>query len=134
MNRPPLDQSIVFLKTGDLEITRHFYEQVCGLELVLNQETCHIFQLCSTGFLGFCHSKTEIIRPEATIITLVTSEVESWHAHLRDQGCWLDGDPRVNPQYQILHFYTRDPNGYSVEVQKFLDPRWRAAEQVGPSR
>ena len=36
--------------------------------------------------------------------------------------------PALNPEYGIYHCFLRDPNGYLVEIQRFLDPSWAGAE------
>ena len=33
-------------------------------------------------------------------------------------------EPVMNATYNIYHFFMRDPDGYLVEIQRFLDPNW----------
>jgi hypothetical protein len=32
--------------------------------------------------------------------------------------------PATNEQYKIYHAFLRDPNGYLLEIQRFLDADW----------
>ncbi|MGD2105114.1 MAG: VOC family protein, partial [Anaerolineae bacterium] len=54
MSRPPIQQYTTFLYTRDLAATAHFYEDLMGLQLVLDQEDCRIYSIVERAFLGFC--------------------------------------------------------------------------------
>lgn len=115
---------ITFLPTADLDSTRIFYQDSLGLPLRLDQGTCLIFQITPESHIGFCSGLKPVDQPNEIIVTLVTDEVDSFHNHLSSKSVETDGPPRLNEKFQIHHFFTKDPNGYRVEVQKFLDPRW----------
>jgi catechol 2,3-dioxygenase-like lactoylglutathione lyase family enzyme len=36
----------------------------------------------------------------------------------------IEKRPTMNTTYNIYHFFMRDPDGYLVEIQRFLDPAW----------
>ena len=38
----------------------------------------------------------------------------------------LEGSHRRNERFDIYNFFARDPDGYLVEIQRFLDPAWPA--------
>ena len=122
MNRN-IDSQIVFLATNDLQMTAAFYEETLGLTLALDQGKCRIYRVADKAFLGFC-SKDEIPGGDGVIITLVTQDVDEWYQLLQDRGVKFEKEPAYNPEYQIYHFFLRDPNGYLVEIQRFEDPRW----------
>jgi len=128
MSHPPIDQQITFLYTRDLKTTAHFYEQIMELPLVLDQGTCLIFQLTENSFLGFCEQAGALgavtEEPAGVIFTLVTEKVDLWHQLLSNKGVAFESLPRLNPQYNIYHCFFRDPNGYLIEIQKFLSPSW----------
>mgnify|MGYP002624441540 CR=1 FL=1 len=117
-------ESIIFLPTDDLARTQAFYEGVLGFDLRLDQGTCHIYRLSGEAHIGFCTGLKRISPADSVIVTIVTANVDEVHARLTEQGVQVDGMPRVNDQFQIYHFFAMDPNGYRVEVQSFLDPRW----------
>ena len=84
MTHPPIDSQITFLYTHDLAQTAHFYEDIMGLQLKLDQGTCRIYQISPDSYLGFCRradstpSSVESDLPPA-ILTIVTSYVDEWH-------------------------------------------------------
>jgi catechol 2,3-dioxygenase-like lactoylglutathione lyase family enzyme len=127
MIHPPIEQQITFLYTNDLEATSHFYEEVMGLPLALDQGSCRIYRVGADSFLGFCQRETVSDPSSDVILTLVTPEVDRWHSFLSEQGIAFEKPPALNPRYNIYHCFLRDPNGYLIEIQRFLDPAWASA-------
>ncbi len=119
-------EGITFLPTADLQATHAFYAEVLGLELALDQGTCRIYRVVGQSFWGFC-LRAAPVAPEQVVLTLCSDDVEAWHRRLEEIGIATDGPPRINPKYGIQHFYARDPNGYRIEVQRFLDPDWHGS-------
>lgn len=115
------EQFISFYPTKDLTATRAFYEGVLGLKLARDQGTCLIFQVTETAFFGFCSHFSPLVSP-SFMITLVLDDVDAIYQSLLEKQVKLEGPPSLNETYQIYHFFARDPNGYKVEVQRFLDP------------
>lgn len=123
MNRPELTQQVTFLHTADLAETAVFYQTILGLKQVLDQGKCQIFQVGSDAFIGFCEH-FEGANPEGVILTLVSDQVDEWHDYLVAQNIPIEKPPTLNETFNIYHIFVRDPNGYLVEIQRFLDPTW----------
>lgn len=109
---------ITFLDTTDLVSTAKFYEEVLGLRLAVDQGRCRIYAVTDSAFLGFCQRDRAEPR-EGVILTLVTEDVDEFAGRLSALGAVLEKGPEYNPEYDIYHFFVRDPNGYKVEVQRF---------------
>jgi catechol 2,3-dioxygenase-like lactoylglutathione lyase family enzyme len=122
----PFDQQVTFLYTADLEATAGFYETTLGLPLVLDQGSCRIYCVAENAFVGFCSHRSAGRREDTTgvVLTLVTDEVDGWYDRLRAQGVSFEKAPALNPRFNIYHCFLRDPNGYLIEIQRFLDPVW----------
>jgi catechol 2,3-dioxygenase-like lactoylglutathione lyase family enzyme len=119
-----VDQQITFFYTRDLATTVDFYERIVGFPLVVNQGDCRIYRVTSGAYLGFCQRAEAPPEPRGVLFTLVTEDVDGWYAHLRGQGVPFDKAPALNERYGIYHCFARDPNGYLIEIQRFLDPDW----------
>ena len=128
MHYPSIEQQITFLYTQDLNTTARFYEELLGLQLKLDQGSCKIYTITQTSFLGFCQRETAQIENSgnstSVILTLVTHEVDEWFSLLQSHDVKIEKHPAVNPEYNIYHCFLRDPNGYLIEIQEFLDPSW----------
>ena len=128
MTHPPIDQQIIFLYTHDLEETARFYEEVLGLTLVVDQGDCRIYCASQEAYIGFCRRVSAPLEPGGLILTLVTSQVDEWHAYLSQRGVVFEKPPALNEKYNIYHCFLRDPNGYLIEIQRFCDPAWTEPE------
>lgn len=124
----PFDQYVTFLYTSDLATTALFYESMLELPLALDQVSCRIYRVSADGFLGFCARQGA--QPTGVIMTFVTQDVDGWYARLRAQGIVFEKAPAFNPDYNIYHCFLRDPNGYLLEIQRFLDPAWPASSAL----
>lgn len=114
---------ITFCVTHDLKTTARFYEDILGLRLALDQGKCRIYGVAGGAYLGFCERETDY-STDGIILTLVTDDVDGWYEDLSSRGIEIEHEPRLNPDYEIYHFFLRDPNGYLLEIQRFEDPRW----------
>lgn len=124
MSHPKIDQQVTFIFTSDLKKTAHFYEEILGFELILDQGACRIYRICRDGFLGFCERKESSAESVGVIYTFVTTEVDGWFKFLIEKGVEVEKPPTHNSTYNIYHLFFKDPNGYLFEVQEFLDPAW----------
>jgi catechol 2,3-dioxygenase-like lactoylglutathione lyase family enzyme len=124
-HHPPIDQQITFLYTDDLAKTTVFYEEVLGLELALDQGICRIYRVSDSACVGICQRENVPADKTSVIFTLITDQVDEWYTYLQDNGVTFEKNPIENPKYQIYHCFLRDPNGYLIEIQKFLGPRWK---------
>jgi catechol 2,3-dioxygenase-like lactoylglutathione lyase family enzyme len=115
------DGMVTFLHTDDLARTHKFYTGVLGLDLYIDQGACRIYQVTQDSYVGFC-SHFEPADPDGVIITLLTDDVDGVYERLsEDPAANPEEPPKENPEFNIYHFFVADPNGYKVEVQKFLD-------------
>lgn len=118
-----IQSAITFLKTHDLDATSAFYTGILGMPLVLDQGACRIFAITGEAYIGFCQTEGST-GSEEVIFTLVLEDVDSACDRLEAQGVTIEVRPRHNPQYGIYQMFIRDPNGYRIEIQRFLDPDW----------
>ena len=125
------DQQVTFLYVKDLEKSARFYGETLALTLVLDQGPARIYRVGSgTAFLGICLSSAVQQAPPpdraplGVIVTFVTDDVDGNYEELRAKGVQFETVPTVNATYKIYNCFFRDPDGYLLEIQKFLDPHW----------
>ena len=117
------DQQITFLSVSDLERSSVFYRATLGLDLILDQGDCRIFEVTPTAYVGLC-ARPDGVDPAGIIVTLVTDEVDAWHERLTHAGAKCERPPTHNEKYRLYQAFYRDPDGYLIEIQQFLDPAW----------
>lgn len=118
------DSMITFCRTKDMEETHRFYNGLLELPMALDQGRCRIYRVSSGGFIGFCEG-TEPDPENTVMITLVTDDVDGWFARIASKGHPVIKAPAMNSEFRIYHCFVRDPSGYTVEIQRFEDPRWK---------
>ncbi|UPY37913.1 VOC family protein [Sediminicoccus sp. KRV36] len=130
--RPPLDQQVTFLYADDAEACWRFYEEMLELPLVQDQGSVRIYSLDgSRAFLGVCRARGPRASEDPRVVggvvfTLVSRDVEGWHAFLAAKGVTLPMAPTYSEAYRITHFFFKDPAGYTIEIQRFERPDWPA--------
>lgn len=117
------DQQVTFLLVADLEASSRFYGDTLELEQVMDQGDCRIYRITDTAFIGICERKDQP-DPGSILITLVTDDVDGRHEELMAAGAICEKEPGINTKYNLYHAFYRDPDGFLVEVQRFLDPAW----------
>ena len=117
------DQQVTFLIVADLATSSRFYGEKLGLDMVLDQGDCHIYRTTSTAFIGICE-RADRAEPGSVLVTLVTDDVDETHASLTTAGVPCERPPQLNETYNVYHAFYRDPDGFLIEVQRFLDPKW----------
>lgn len=120
-------EQIVFVYVQDLEPADRFYGGVLGLDLVLDQGGCLIYQVAGSAYLGIC-DRPERAGIEGSLVTLVTGDVDEWFERLVNAGAEIIRPPQHSAEYQIYNFFARDPDGNRLEIQRFDDESWKVAE------
>jgi catechol 2,3-dioxygenase-like lactoylglutathione lyase family enzyme len=115
------DSFIGFYPCRDLQRTARFYKAL-GLEVARDQGTCLIFRVAQGGYLGFCQHEAALPEHPGLILTFVLDDVDGVYERLRSHGIPTEAPPRENARFGIYHFFARDPDGYRLEVQRFLEP------------
>lgn len=112
---------ILFLGTDDLKETDKFYRNVLGLKLYKDQKTCMIYRISEGAAIGFCTHIKKTVEEKSPIITLIVEDVDEVYEEILAKGLEIEDKPRENEKFNIYHFFLKDNNGYTVEIQKFLE-------------
>ncbi|WP_376098744.1 VOC family protein [Roseomonas sp. CCTCC AB2023176] len=124
MPRPPIEQSVTFLYSDDLEAHAAFYRDVLELEQVLDQGVCRIFRVSGTSFLGVCNLPHRPRGTQGVMFTFLCEDVEAMYRDLLDKGVTFDGPPDMSGGRTVYSAFFHDPVGYMLEIQEFRDPDW----------
>ncbi|SRR6056297_1033929 len=115
------DGLIAFYGTDNLEKTHKFYSGLLELKLYKDQGKCKIYEVPNGGKIGFCEHLDNCVGENGPIITFIAKDVDMVYAHIASSGYKIPPLPEVNEEFQIYHFFAEDPNGYKIEIQKFID-------------
>jgi catechol 2,3-dioxygenase-like lactoylglutathione lyase family enzyme len=131
MDPAPFEQQVTFLYVRDAEASFRFYGETLELPLVLDQGAARIYRVgAGDAFLGVCQASAVQQPPPpdraplGVIVTFVAPDVDGWYRRLLAKGVKFEKAPAANETYRIYNCFFRDPDGYLLEIQRFLDPAW----------
>jgi predicted enzyme related to lactoylglutathione lyase len=113
---------ISWVYTQDLDSTAYFYADVLGLECTRDQGTARIFATGDHAWIGICQAFADrVVEPKGGMISIISDDVDAWYQRLVDIGLSIDQTPHRLEQFGIYTFRVKDPNGYLIEFQQFVD-------------
>ena len=125
MDQPLFNQQVTFIYTTDLAVGSAFLAEKLGLELVLNQnDTCHIYKVTETSFLGICINRAPPENPGVTY-SFVSGDVDAAYEILRGRGVEFEAPPAYSERFKVYSAFFRCPENYRFELQAFRDPAWK---------
>jgi len=114
---------ITLLYFRNVEKAYHFYEEVLCLTLRIDQGYGRIYQVSGNALLGVMDEKRGFLQSgsgKSVMISLITDEVDEWYERLQEKGVKLLSKPLTKEEIGIRSFLFEDPEGYILEIQKFL--------------
>ena len=120
---PTIDAQVTFLYTHDLDSTTPFYSDTLGLQLAYEQPSARFYYVGPSSFIGIVFARPgRYVEPKGVVFTLLTSDVDGWYQYLTNRGATPLGPPKLGQS--AYTFFIQDPNGYLIEFQQFVDPKW----------
>ena len=127
MTRPPITQQVTFIYTRDLASGSAFLADKLGLDLALNQnDTCHIYRVTGTSFLGVCTNREPPPAPGVTY-SFVTPDVDGVYETLKARGVVFEAPPTYSERFGAYSCFFGGIESYRFELQEFRDPAWPRA-------
>ena len=108
---------IIFFRTTDIEKVRRFYIDEVGMALWLDQGGCVILRH-GNFLLGFCSADEPEVQGCITFYYDTEREVDIMYSKFEGIAT---GKPAINERYRIYNFFAKDPEGRTIEFQKFLN-------------
>ncbi|OBZ93514.1 hypothetical protein ADU59_21980 [Pararhizobium polonicum] len=129
-NEPLINQAVTWLYTEELEKLVPFYRDVMELPLVLEQARCRVFRMAAGAFIGVCRIPERPLGTKGMMVTFLTADVQALYERLLAKGVEFEHPPKPLGDGSLIGTFFRDPQGYHLQIQQFLDPRWPAAEMI----
>lgn len=122
-SRPEIKELITFFYYKDLELARKFYQEVMGFELVIDQGFAKIFKVANNAFMGIVDEKKGAHRAnpiKPVELTVIVPDPDEWYRYLLSKGVQPICEPKTMESMKLRMFLLHDPEGYLIEIQKFL--------------
>lgn len=114
--------TIVWFYYRDMENIQRFYEDVMGLELIVDQGWAKIYPIGPSAYFGLVdesrgmHSYTE---QKGVTLSFITNEIDSWFAFLNSRGDVEMRHEEIVEEQPYRAFVAYDPEGYYLEWDVF---------------
>jgi len=120
---------ITWLYYKDLEAMQDFYENILGLEMIVDQGWTKIYQVSSSGFTGLVdetrgmHSFTEM---KAVNVSFIIDDIEGWFKYAKKHRPFLLRSRKLEKGSENKYhaFVGYDPGNYYMEFDKFHEHDW----------
>jgi len=119
--------TVLWTYYADLAGAERFYEDVMGLELMVDQGWAKIYPTSATGFIGLVDGERgmhQATPDKAVTVSFLTTDVDAWLAHLQAQ----EQRERIELRHQevldegfVRVFVAYDPENYFLEFDTFMD-------------
>lgn len=114
---------ITFLYYKDLWKASSFYEKVMGFELTIDQGWAKIYRALDGAYVGVVDERRGYHRATPTkpvMLTLVVPDVDAWYQYLKKRAVETLNEPHDIEEIGIRAFMLEDPEGYVIEIMKFI--------------
>lgn len=114
--------TIVWFYYKDMEGIQRFYEDVLGLDLVVDQGWAKIYQIGPTGYFGpvdeqrGMHNYTE---KKAVTLSFITGDIDGWYQYAIGKNAIEMRSEEVSDTDRYRAFVAYDPEGYFLEWDIF---------------
>jgi len=116
--------NILFFYYKDLDTAQKFYEDIIGLEVILDYGFAKVFRVSQTLLLGIVDEEKgmhSVDEPKTVTLSFVTNEIDEWYDYLSAQGIDMRGPVNDASRHPTRGFVAYDPEGYYLEFERFLD-------------
>ncbi|MDX1480762.1 MAG: VOC family protein [Woeseiaceae bacterium] len=122
--------TVVWFYYRDIPAMQAFYEDVLGVDMIVDQGWTKIYRIGPTGYFGLVdetrgmHSFTE---EKGVTLSLITDDIDGWFDYLSGRGDIEMRHTEVQEDERYRAFVAYDPEGYYLEWDTFTDVEVNAA-------
>ncbi len=126
-SRPPelrVQGTVLWLYYNDIPAMQAFYEELLGVDLLVDQGWAKVYQGSRTGFIGLVdgerglHTATE---EKSVTVSFLTSDVAAWRERTERQGLEARTPELGTEGGRVTTWVAYDPEGYFLEWDTFLE-------------
>lgn len=95
-----------------------------GLRQTLDLGWVTIYALSPSSSVGLVDGASGALRPSGdkpVMVSLVVDDVDRWYEYLKSRGVVISQPPSDSTRVRVRSFSFKDPEGYTLEVFKWLE-------------
>ena len=122
--RLTVQATVLWLYYNDIAPVGRFYEDLLGVDLLVDQGWAKVYAASRTGFVGLVDGERGLHKAtdhKGVTVSFFTSDVAAWFARAREQSLILRTQELAEESGRVSVFVGFDPEGYYLEWDTFLD-------------
>ena len=123
MDMNDIEGMITFTYYHDLEAAAKFYEEVMGLEKVVDVEFAKVYKAAENAHMGIVDSAEghlNAAEEKPVMLTFIVDDIEAWHSHLVENGVEITQPPKEVSYLRMKTMLFKDTEGYVGEILEWL--------------
>ncbi|MFC1879632.1 VOC family protein [Chloroflexota bacterium] len=117
--------TVLWLYFHDLEGIQQFYEELLGVQLLVDQGWAKVYQVAGGAFLGLVDGEKglhQVSKQKGVTVSFFTTDVDGWFKRASTCRGFEQSTPDVTHESgRVRLFVGYDPQGYFLEWDTFLD-------------
>jgi len=116
--------TIVWFYYKDMGGIQRFYEDILGLELIVDQGWAKIYPIGPTGYFGLVDEKRgmhKFTEEKAVTLSLITDDIDGWYDYVTSNGAIEMRSQSISDTDRYRAFVAYDPGGYFLEWDVFQE-------------
>ncbi|MGB1251277.1 MAG: VOC family protein [Candidatus Promineifilaceae bacterium] len=117
--------TVLWLYHRDLPKMERFYEQLLGVDLLVDQGWAKIYSIVGGGYLGLVESEKgmhKATEQSAVTVSFITADVAAWFQKANTTAGFTLRTPDITDESGLVHIFVGyDPEGYFLEWDTFLN-------------
>lgn len=110
----------------DIPAMEKFYQDVLGVELVVDQGWAKIYQASETGYIGLVDERRGMLRhteTKAVNVSFILNDLDGWFNYVKSNQSFTLRSTEIStgPERKYRAFVGYDPEGYYMEFDTFYD-------------
>lgn len=114
--------TVVWFYYKDMEGIQRFYEEVLGMDLIVDQGWAKIYPAGPTGYFGLVDEKLGMhnyTEQKAVTMSFFTADIDGWYEYLSTNDAIEMRSARIEEEDEYRAFVAYDPEGYFLEWDVF---------------
>ncbi len=116
--------TVTWLYYKDLPAMQDFYQDVLGLDFIVDQGWTKIYQVSKTGFIGLVDEKKgmhNFTEKKAVNVSFILDDLDAWFEYVKENKPFeLRSDQlEIGPEMKYKAFVGYDPEAYYLEFDQF---------------
>ncbi|MFC2097014.1 VOC family protein [Bacteroidota bacterium] len=116
--------TITWLYYKNILAMENYYQDVLGLEIVVDQGWAKVYKVTDTGYIGLVDEKRgmhKFTEKKAVNVSFIIDDIESWFQYVKENKLFelRSKELGIDPEGKYKAFVGYDPEGYYLEFDTF---------------